>query len=380
MLGLISCTAIDAFPQPVVPASQQFRISWFPALALHPQRDNTILIVDDEATTRLLLKQLLGHDGYQTLEADCGEAALSLAERNTFAAILLDYQMTGIDGIETCRRIRSMEKHRLTPILIITVADEAEVLDTAFTAGCDDYLVKPIKHVVLHARLQAHIHRTELYYQLEQVRKMLNRYISPRTQLMVEEYAGTGQLPPPVRREVCVLFTDIRGFTQLSQQVAPEYLFTTLSRHLAEQVELVYQYSGYVDKYAGDGVMAIFEGPDMAQRACLCALDIIQRAHGLISSEANQLFAVACGIYQGPAVIGNIGSPEHLDYSVVGETVNLASRLCDLAAPMSIVVSENIHAGTGRHPRLHFSKPQQTEVKGFVQAVAIRHLLPQLTD
>jgi adenylate cyclase len=327
---------------------------------------------------RLLLKQLLEHDGYQTLEADSGEAALQQAEQTAFAAILLDYQMTGIDGIETCRRLRVMEKHKVTPILIITVADESEVLDTAFTAGCDDYLVKPIKHVVLHARLQAHIYRTELYYQLEQVRKMLNRYISPRTQLMVEQYAGTGQLPPPARREVCVLFTDIRGFTQLSQQVTPEYLFTTLSQHLAEQVELVYQYSGYVDKYAGDGIMAIFEGPDMAHRACLCALDIIQHAHNLISTEANLLFAVGCGINQGPAVIGNIGSPEHLDYSVVGETVNLASRLCDLAEPMSIVVSEGVCTGIGTHPRLHFSESRQVEVKGFAQAVAIRYLLPQL--
>lgn len=340
----------------------------------------TVLIVDDQATTRLLLKHLLEYDGYSTMEADSGEAAQAMAEQGEFAAILLDYQMTGINGVETCRRIRAMEKHKVTPILIVTVTDEAELLNEAFAAGCDDYIVKPIKHVVLHARLRAHIHRTELYSQLEQVRKMLNRYISPRTQIMVEQYAGSGRLPPPSRREVCVLFTDIRGFTQLSQQVAPEYLFAMLSQHLGYQVELVYQYSGYVDKYAGDGIMAIFEGADMAERACLCALEVIRHARELISAQGNRLFAVGCGINQGSAVIGNIGSPGHLDYSVVGETVNLAARLCGLAEPMSIVVSETIYHQLAAHPSFQFSNPQQTEIKGFTQPVSISHLLTSEPD
>lgn len=204
---------------------------------------------------------------------------------------------------------------------------------------------------------------------------MLNRYISPRTQIMVEQYAGSGRLPPPVRSEVCVLFTDIRGFTQLSQQVAPEYLFTMLSQHLGYQVELVYQYSGYVDKYAGDGIMAIFEGPDMAERACLCALEVICHARELINMQGSQLFAMGCGINQGSAVIGNIGSPEHLDYSVVGETVNLAARLCGLAEPLSIVVSESVYRQLARHPHLQFANTQQASIKGFAQPVSISRLV-----
>jgi adenylate cyclase len=339
-----------------------------------PQPHKTILVVDDQPTTRLLLKQFLKTDGYATVEAASGEEAVRLAEETEFAGILLDFKMSGIDGIETCRRIRAIAKHKVTPILIITVADEDAVLNEAFAAGCDDYIVKPINNIVLHARLTSHIHRTELYYQLEGVRKMLNRYISPRTQIMVEQYAGTGRLPPPEKREVCVLFTDIRGFTQLAQHIEPERLFALLSQHLAYQVELVYQYSGYVDKYAGDGIMAIFEGQQMAERGCLCAIDIITHAQELVRQEESHLFAVGCGLDQGLAVIGNIGSPEHLDYSVVGETVNLAARLCGLAEPMSIVVSEEIHSQTKEHPGLHFASKQDVKIKGFEHPITVYSL------
>ena len=339
------------------------------------QNHNTILIVDDQPTTRLLIKQFLKTDRYKAIEAGSGEEAIKLAKESNFDGILLDLKMSGIDGIETCRRIRSLPKHKVTPILMITSTGEDAALSDAFEAGCDDFIVKPINPIVLHARLKAHIQRTELYYQLERVRKTLNRYISPRTQKMVEQYAGTGQYPPPEKQELCILFTDIRDFTQLSQDIEPEHLFTLLSRHLAYQVELVYQYNGYVDKYAGDGIMAIFEGPDMAERSCLCALDIIAHAKDLISEEANHLFAVGCGLSKGQAVIGNIGSPEHLDYSVIGETVNLAARLCGYAEPMSVMVSKSIHSEMKDNVRFHFSAKQDIVVKGFDHPIAVRELI-----
>jgi len=339
-----------------------------------------ILVVDDQAATRMLIRKYLETDGYHVLDVASGEAAIELAKQSELGGILLDLKLPGIDGIETCRRIRAMPQHKMTPILIVTAIDEISALSKAFEAECDDFIVKPINHVVLRARLKGHIQRTELYYQLETVQKTLNRYISPQTQKIVEQYAGTGDYPPPVKRELCVLFTDIRGFTQLSQHIEPEELFTLLSRHLAYQVDLVYEFGGYVDKYAGDGIMALFEGQEMAQRACLCALDIIAHAHSIVSGEHSQLFSVGCGISQGQAVVGNIGSPEHLDYSVVGETVNLAARLCGHAEPMSIVVSKDIYAQTKGNKNFHYSEEQAIAVKGFEQAVKVYELTPQVID
>jgi len=334
----------------------------------------TILIVDDQPSTRMLIKQFLKSDGYQAVEAESGEDAIRLANESKFDGILLDLQMSGIDGIKTCRQMRALPLHNVTPILIITATGEDTALSAAFEAGCDDFIVKPISPIVLRARLSGHIQRTELYYQRERVRKSLNRYISPRTQKMVEQYAGTGKYPAPEKQELCTLFTDIRGFTQLSQHIKPEHLFTLLSEHLAYQVDLVYQYGGYVDKYAGDGIMAIFEEFDMVERSCLCAIDIIAHAQGIAQKEANHLFAVGCGLDKGLAIIGNIGSPEHLDYSVVGETVNLAARLCGYAEPMSIVVSKSVYVVITDDERFRFSQKQDIEIKGFEQRVPVYEL------
>jgi adenylate cyclase len=191
---------------------------------------------------------------------------------------------------------------------------------------------------------------------------------------MVVEYSDTGALPPPKRLQVCVLFTDIRGFTQLSHAIEPERLFALLSEHLAYQVDLVYQYGGYVDKYAGDGIMAVFEGPDMTLQGCKCALDIIAYVGNAGSSPEEADVAVGCGIHQGSAVIGNIGSPEHLDYSVIGESVNLAARLCGFANPRNVVASDAIYGSLKGHAGFGFSNERPVDVKGFEHPIVVYDL------
>ena len=226
----------------------------------------------------------------------------------------------------------------------------------------------------LEARLHSHLQRAELYFQLERVRSSLNRYLSPRTRQIAEQYSESGVVPAPQQVDVCVLFTDIRGFTQLSQDIEAEHLFALLSGQLAAQVDLVYRHGGYVDKYAGDGIMAVFEGEGRAVRGCLCALDIIAQARQASSAAGERLVAVGCGMHQGPAVIGNIGSPEHLDYSVIGESVNLAARLCGFAEPMSIIVSDSVQHAVQGDSQLRFDHPRSVVVKGFREPVAVSEL------
>jgi adenylate cyclase len=334
----------------------------------------TVLIVDDQSTARGVLRRMLERAGYRVMEAESGERALALAAAGAVDALVLDLKMPGIGGIETCRRLRATQRHRITPILVVTALDERQVLTAAFAAGCDDFIPKPIEPVVLEARLHSHLQRAELYFQLERVRSSLNRYLSPRTRQIAEQYSEGGGVPAPQQVDVCVLFTDIRGFTQLSQDIAAERLFALLSGQLAAQVDLVYRHGGYVDKYAGDGIMAVFEGAGRAVRGCLCALDIIEQARQASSEAGERLVAVGCGMHQGPAVIGNIGSPEHLDYSVIGESVNLAARLCGFAEPMSIIVSDSVQCAVQGDSQLRFDHPRSVVVKGFREPVAVSEL------
>mgnify|MGYP000149147315 CR=1 FL=1 len=334
----------------------------------------TVLIVDDQSTARGVLRRMLERAGYRVMEAESGEQALALAADSAVDAVVLDVKMPGIGGIETCRRLRATQRHRITPILVVTALDERQALTSAFAAGCDDFIPKPIEPVVLEARLHSHLQRAELYFQLERVRSSLNRYLSPRTRQIAEQYSESGVVPAPQQVDVCVLFTDIRGFTQLSQDIEAECLFALLSGQLAAQVDLVYRHGGYVDKYAGDGIMAVFEGEGRAVRGCLCALDIVAQARQVSSEAGERLVAVGCGMHQGPAVIGNIGSPEHLDYSVIGETVNLAARLCGFAEPMSIIVSDSVRHAVQPDSQLYFDHPRSVVVKGFRQPVAVSEL------
>ena len=334
----------------------------------------TVLIVDDQSTARGVLRRMLERAGYRVMEAESGEQALALAADSAVDAVVLDVKMPGIGGIETCRRLRATQRHRITPILVVTALDERQALTSAFAAGCDDFIPKPIEPVVLEARLHSHLQRAELYFQLERVRSSLNRYLSPRTRQIAEQYSESGVVPAPQQVDVCVLFTDIRGFTQLSQDIEAECLFALLSGQLAAQVDLVYRHGGYVDKYAGDGIMAVFEGEGRAVRGCLCALDIVAQARQVSSEAGERLVAVGCGMHQGPAVIGNIGSPEHLDYSVIGETVNLAARLCGFAEPMSIIVSDSVRHAVQTDSQLYFDHPRSVVVKGFRQPVAVSEL------
>lgn len=345
---------------------------------MQSKQQKRILIIDDVAAIRDLFRRYLIVENYELVEAESGEQGLKLAEESEFDGILLDLNMPGIGGIETCRQIRALKRYQFTPILVITATDDNATLSRAFEAGCDDFITKPINHIILRARLKAHIHRAELYRQQERMQELVSRYVSPKTQEIIEQYVGTGESPPPERREVCVLFTDIRGFTELAQQLDPVELFQLLSDHLKRQAELVYEYGGYVDNYSGDGITAIFEGPDMEHKSCLCAQNIIGHAQDLIVKRQSHLFAVSCGISKGMVVFGDIGSAAHRDYTVVGATVNLAARLCGCAGPISIIVTDNIYEAARRDQRLLFLPREDIKIKGSQDAVTVYELTPML--
>ena len=333
-----------------------------------------ILIVDDEAAIRSILRNVIEAEDYEVLENRNGEEALLTAARNEIDAFLLDIDLNGMSGIELCRALRAMDRYRLTPIMFVTGNEEGSVLEEGFRAGCNDFLIKPVQAAILRARLKGHLERMEYFSELEKVRRNLGRYVSTRTKAIVESYSRTGKLPAPQESEVCICFTDIRGFTALSEEMESRTLFSILSKYLAEQVELVYQYGGYIDKFGGDGVMAIFDGPDMAIRSCLCALRMMDSARILSEGEDERIRQIGVGIHMGRVIIGNIGSSEHLDYSAIGSSVNLAARLCGVAAPLTVVVSQAVRDAAAGHPRLLFHDQQQVSIRGFRQPVGVYRL------
>lgn len=341
---------------------------------------NKVMLVDDDENIRDLYNRILTKTGYTVIEATSGEDALLIADHEQPNAILMDIHMPGINGIETCQKLRKMEQHKTTPILFLTANDKTETLKEAFSVGGDDFIQKSVDPVILNARLQSHMQRAHYYNELESLRSNLNRYISTHTQEMVERYTKTGILPPPEHQDLCIMFTDIRDYTSLSQKADAEEIFSILSQQLGKQVDLVYNHGGYVDKFGGDGIMAVFEGEDKSERACLCALDIIDITQQHFNSTHEVPFIPGIGISNGQAILGNIGSNKHLDYSVIGNTVNLAARLCGHAKPMSITVTTSVRDDVSNIHDLHFTNEHKVKIKGFEKTVEILNLSRSLKN
>lgn len=339
------------------------------------KKQATVLVADDDTTTRTVLAKMLENAGYRVLTADRGEKCLFLALEKDIDAFLVDINMPGLSGIELCSRIRGMNRHRMTPIMFITSVDEHSQLSEAFEAGATDFINKPAHQVVLTARLRSHLQKVEYFRELEQVRNYSYRYISSRTRKMVEAYSTTGLKPFPELHEVCIMFTDIRGFTSLSHEIELDKLFDGLSAHLGMQVDKVYKYGGYIDKFGGDGLMAVFDGDDMAVQACHCALEIMEGSQKLAKIANKHELPIGIGIHYGEVMIGNIGSAEHLDYSAIGEAVNIAARLCGHARSLDINVSEALINVARSDPGLHFTAPAMVKLKGVEFAVPVYQLI-----
>lgn len=189
------------------------------------------------------------------------------------------------------------------------------------------------------------------------------------------------------RQEITVLFSDIRGFTSYSEGLPPEEVVRRLNDYFAAMCEVIFRHGGTLDKYLGDGIMALFGAPlpatDHAHRALLAALEMLEQLEALNKAWVRcgeQAFQIGIGINSGPAVVGNIGSPRRLEYTAIGEVVNLASRLEGLNKEFGtgIILSERTVACLGGAPPAGFTLEElcAVEVRGVTLPVRIFTVRP----
>jgi class 3 adenylate cyclase len=326
----------------------------------------TILIADGDANARSFLQNVLEKEGYDVVHAESGEASLALVSDRQIDGVFVDIEHIGL-----CRTLRGMPQHRNTPIIFLADRSDDDALEAAFAVGGDDFISKPASAAAIRARLRTRLQRSEYSQRLERLRDGLKQYLSKKTLEVVENLSPDDPAPPPQEQDLAVCFTDMRGFTAFSEDAEPNHLFSLVSTLLADQVHIIHEFGGYVDKFGGDGVMAIFEGPNRVLQSCLCALSILESARLKHSDLPDEMRGFGIGIHTGRAVIGNIGSPEHLDYSAIGSTVNLAARLCGQAQAMSITVSKAVRDGAAADSRLNFHSKREVVVRGIKDPVTV---------
>jgi adenylate cyclase len=310
-----------------------------------------ILVVEDDAITSDFLSRYLSAVGYHVLRAQSGEEGLRRVHQERPDLILLDIMMPGIDGFEVCRQIRADKQVAHIPILVITALAAMDERIKALEVGADDFLTKPFNVYELAARVKSllrikHQHdelerRTELFY------AVMQRYVSPEVSEQIlqdpDRYLKLGG----ENRHVTTLFADIRGFTHYAQTHPPTRVVELLNLVFKELTEVVFQWRGTFDKYLGDAIMAFYGAPvsykDDTLRAIRTALDM-RAAFDAVREQWTDPqecgMGLGIGIHTGEAVVGNIGTETLMDYTVVGDTVNIAQRLEQLAQPGQILISE----------------------------------------
>ena len=191
------------------------------------------------------------------------------------------------------------------------------------------------------------------------------KFLPPHTTKMIQAAAGRGVDRTLAQRvEVAVFESDIRGFTALSQELSAEQIVTMLNDYIRVQAELIDQHGGSIDKYMGDAVLAIFEGADKERRIVECAF-AIQRALTALNERSDRPIHVGIGITVGELVMGNMGSDQRMEFTVIGSPVNLAARLCSQAAPEEVVISSEVYARLPKPLTAAFKAKEEVTVKGF---------------
>ena len=338
-----------------------------------PSSKSVILVVDDNEDNRDMLARRLARQGYETLTAAGGRAALDLLAARPVDLVLLDVMMPDLDGYAVLQRLKGDPALRDIPVLMISALDELSSVARCIELGAEDYLGKPFEPVLLQARIGACLEKKRLHdREVRHLRELaeLNRTLEQRVADQVAQLERLGRLKrffspalaeaivaggadDPLRthrREVTVVFLDLRGFTAFAETAEPEEVMGVLRQYHAEMGRLVLEHEGTLERFTGDGMMIFFNDPvpvtDPAPRAVRMAVAMRDRVAELAVAWRKRGWdlGLGVGIAQGYATIGAIGFEGRWDYGAIGTVTNLAARLCGEAKPGQILVSSRVTA------------------------------------
>ena len=301
------------------------------------RRTGHVLVVDDDALNRRLVTATLAREGLRTTSANDGAAALVAIGEDPPDVILLDIEMPGMDGIEVLERIKSDEKLRHLPVVMISGIDDTASMVRCLEAGADDFLPKPFDAAILRARINAGLDRKALHdLEHERVRDIFMRFLP---EAMVDEVLARTDGDARIRPELLtgtVLFGDLRGFTTYAEGRPVDEVVEAINTYLTLMTDAVLDHGGTLVDYMGDGIMAAFGAPVANEEHAELAIAAARAMAGeqlatfnawLSATGVEEPLRMGIGINSGPVLSGSVGSPRRLEYAVIGDTTNTASRI-----------------------------------------------------
>ncbi|MEA1834370.1 response regulator [Methylobacterium durans] len=365
-----------------------------------------ILAVDDAPENLEILRIRLEAAGYEVVTAEDGEAGLARARETAPDLILLDVMMPKLSGIDVLRILKEDPGLRFVPVILLTARAETRDVVAGLDAGGDDYLAKPYEHAALMARVRAMLRlkaltdtvrrqaeeleaqraalarsnadlETRIAEQVAEIERIgrLRRFLSPQIADLVAASGSEGTLLETHRREITVVFCDLRGFTAFTDTAAPEDALEVLRAYQSVVGACIVRHEGTLEHFAGDGIMVYFNDPvpcpDHPRRALRMALDLRETLGRLSEAWQRRGYEIGfgIGIATGYATLGQFGFEGRREYGALGSVTNLASRLCDEALPGQILLSQRLQSLTesfaeterlGPLPLKGFNRPMTT--------------------
>lgn len=282
-----------------------------------------ILIVDDEPINHQVLRNHLRQESFELVSALSGQEALAIIEAGQHIdLILLDIMMPRLSGYEVAQRIRETHLPSELPIIMVTAKNQVSDLVQGLRTGANDYLAKPFSKDEFLARLRTHLN-------LHQIHTATRRFVPEEFLKTLGRNTITEvQVGDNISRELTVLFSDIRGYTSLSEQMTPQENFAFVNAFARRMGPVIQQHQGFVNQYLGDGIMAIFQHqPADALQAAIGMQQVLTAYNQRRQAQGRQTLRIGIGLHTGPLVMGIIGDNQRSDAAVIADTVNTSARL-----------------------------------------------------
>ncbi len=370
---------------------------------LNDQRGD-ILLIDDTIDNLIVLSTMLEKQGYYVRSAINGELALEAIHSAVPDLILLDINMPGMNGYQFCQQLKAGPATRDIPVIFISTMDDTSSKVRAFAVGGVDYITRPFQLAEVVARIENQLTIRRLQRQLQEANLVLEQRVAERTaelarananlaelntiyerfvpreflSLLQKECINEVALGDQVNQNMAIMFVDIRSFTTLSEQMTAQESFNFINSYLSRVSPRIRDHHGFIDKYIGDGIMALFpRQPEDALRAALDILNEIALYNSHRQKSGYTAISIGIGLHTGTLVLGIIGEQERMQSTVIADTVNIAARLESLTKVYgaSILISEKMLFNLERPSRYTARFLGKVRVLGKQEPVTIFEIL-----
>ena len=357
------------------------------------ERSQSILVVDDAPANLQLLAHMLQRRGYKVQPAPSGPRALEAARSTPPDLILLDVMMPGMDGYEVCKRLKADEQTCQIPIIFLSALGDIDDKVRAFAAGGVDYIPKPFQTEEVLVRVETHLALRELQRKFEAANSELEKRVAERTAELValntayerfvpQEFLGFLQkqnvvevkLGDQVQQEMTIMFSDIRDFTARSESLTPQENFNFLNDYLGRVSPIIRRHHGIIDKFLGDGIMALFPGAaDNALQAAIAMQRAVADYSAHLQQAGQQPVTAGTGLHTGSLMLGIIGDEHRMQGTVISDAVNLAARMEETSKIYGafIVASTQTLFGLADPARYHYRFVDKVQVEGKQEPVSL---------